>query len=302
MKALCFGSLNIDYVYEVPHFVQGGETLSSASLTRYCGGKGLNQAIALSRAGMESYMAGAVGQDGAFLLELLRDAGVDTRFVHTGETPTGHAIIQNTPDGENCILLYGGANRTVTQQQAQKVLENFDEGDLLLVQNEISSLREIISLAKARGMMIALNPSPMEAQLKPIPPETLDYLILNRIEAAQLLDLQAHPETLLSRLGERYPASTIVLTLGGEGALLQSKNARFSQPAVLVKPVDTTGAGDTFTGFFLAGLLERGDPAFALSYAATAAAIAITSRGAAPSIPRKEEVISRMNELFAGER
>lgn len=296
MKALCFGSLNIDYVYKVPHFVARGETLASDSLTRYCGGKGLNQAMALSRAGLPTAMAGAVGRDGDFLLETLREAGVDTGFVTMGETPTGHAIIQNTPDGDNCILLYGGANRTVTRQQAEAVLRHFGPGDLLLLQNEISALEDILTLAKARGMLVALNPSPMEESLLTLPLEQLDYLILNRLEASQLLGgaAEEEPETLLRGLRARFPRTCIALTLGGQGSLVWDGQAVHKQPALPVTAVDTTGAGDTFTGFFLAGVLDRGDAAFAQRYATAAAALAVTRPGAAPAIPKWEEVLARM--------
>ena len=139
MKVLCFGSLNIDYVYHVPHFAGGGETLAAASLSRFSGGKGLNQSIALARAGLEVRHAGAVGRDGLFLLEELREAGVRTESVEVLEDArTGHAIIQRTPSGENCILLYGGANRRITREQIDRVLSDFGPGDALALQNETS--------------------------------------------------------------------------------------------------------------------------------------------------------------------
>ena len=292
MKALVFGSLNIDYVYQVEHFVQRGETLSSASLQRFSGGKGLNQAVALSRAGVETWMAGAVGEDGLFLLEELNRSGVNTRFIYQTESQTGHAIIQNSPDGDNCILLFGGANRSVTPEMAASVIEQFKRGDLLLVQNEISSLRPIMRLGKQRGMHVALNPSPMVAdQIRELLPYT-DTLLLNRIEANQLLDLEDEPEALLCLLRDRFGCGEIVLTLGGEGALLLREGRILRQEAFPVKAVDTTGAGDTFTGYYLAGLLQGKDAASALRCAAAAAALAITRKGASPSIPDREETLA----------
>ena len=292
MKALVYGSLNIDYVYQVPHFVQRGETLASDSLRRFSGGKGLNQAVALSRAGVETWMAGAVGEDGAFLLEELRCAGVDTRYVQETAIPTGHAIIQNTPDGDNCILLYGGANRSVTAEQAAAVIGAFSPGDLLLVQNEISSLLPILRLGKERGMHVALNPSPMEAErIRAVLPYT-DTLLLNRIEAVQLLEREDEAEALLRQLRDRFGCGEIVLTLGGEGALLLREGRILRQAAFPVKAVDTTGAGDTFTGYYLAGLLQGEDAASALRCAAAAAALAITRKGASPSIPGREETLA----------
>ena len=288
MRALVFGSLNIDYFYQVPHFVERGETLASLSLQRFCGGKGLNQAIALARAGVQTWMAGAVGPEGGFLLEELHRAGVNTEHVCRSEAPTGHAIIQNSPDGDNCILLYGGANRVISPEMAAKVLAEFRAGDLLLVQNEISSLPEIMKLAKERGMRVALNPSPMEPEaLRPLLP-LVDVLILNRVEASQLLGRSLEdPEQLLYALSTLCSGAQIALTLGAEGALLVHDGACFRQAAFPVRAVDTTGAGDTFTGYLLAGWTE--EPAAALRLAAAAAALAVTRPGAAPAIPSREE-------------
>ncbi|MBQ6274988.1 MAG: ribokinase [Oscillospiraceae bacterium] len=297
MRALVFGSLNIDYVYQVPYFVQRGETLASASFQRFCGGKGLNQAIALSRAGLETWMAGSVGPEGDFLLEELRRAGVDTGLVFRSETPTGHAIIQNSPDGDNCILLYGGANRAITPMMAREVLQNFDPGDLLLVQNEIIALAEIVTQGKERGMLVALNPSPMDAALvrKLLP--SVDILILNRVEAEQLLgEKSEEPRQALAKLSRLSPSTLLTLTLGGDGALLLDRGECIAQPAFPVQPVDTTGAGDSFTGYLLAGLLQRMSRQDALRYAAAAAALAVTRHGAAPSIPTRDETLHFLAE------
>ena len=161
-KALCFGSLNIDYIYQVPHFVGAGETLSALSRQRLAGGKGLNQAVALSRAGAQAYMAGSVGEDGEFLLETLQGAGVDISFVRQLPGNTGTAVIQRDGAGENCILLHGGANRCITADQVQETLEHFAPGDWLVLQNEISCLPLLLEEGRKRGMQVVFNPSPME--------------------------------------------------------------------------------------------------------------------------------------------
>ena len=298
MKALCFGSLNMDYVYQVPHFVERGETLASSSMEVFSGGKGLNQSVALAKAGMETYLAGAIGEDGRFLLRVLQDAGVDTRYVECREDlRTGHAIIQRNPNGENCILLYGGANRSIGEEQAAQVLAGFAEGDLLLVQNEISALPEIMKLAREKGMWIALNPSPMEPSLLCLGPDAFDLLILNEIEAAQLLGTQCgEPERMAYMLRERYPACRIVLTLGENGSLYLDGSQTLRQRAYRVRAVDTTAAGDTYTGYFLAGLFRSGDAEWALRFASGASAIAVTRPGAAPSIPNAEEVLAFLEE------
>lgn len=300
MKVLCFGSLNIDYVYQVPHFVGGGETLAAASLSRFSGGKGLNQSIALARAGLEARHAGAVGRDGLFLLEELRAAGVRTEDVEVLEdVQTGHAVIQRTPSGENCILLYGGANRHITRERIDQVLSNFGPGDALVLQNEISGLLYLAERARERGLTVALNPSPMEDGLLPLLP-LADYLLLNEIEAAQLLQGLEKPvpeaeERLAAALAEVLPSTAVVLTLGPQGSLFSDGTRLIRQAAVPVRAVDTTAAGDTYTGFFLAGVFGGQSVEWAMRFASTAAAIAVTRPGAAPSIPSREEVLSYIN-------
>ncbi|WP_300862643.1 ribokinase [uncultured Oscillibacter sp.] len=300
MRALCFGSLNIDYVYQVPHFVGGGETLAAGSLSRFSGGKGLNQSIALARAGLEAWHAGAIGRDGRFLLEELQEAGVHTGYVEVLEdVSTGHAIIQRTPSGENCILLYGGANRSITREQVDRVLAGFGPGDALVLQNEISQLPYLAERAKARGMTVALNPSPMEEGLLPLLP-LADYLLLNEIEAAQLCQclgsaLPEAEEDLAAALAAALPSTAVVLTLGPRGSLYADGTRLARQAAVPVRAVDTTAAGDTYTGFFLAGALEGRGVEWAMEFAAAAAAIAVTRPGAAPSIPSREEVLASKN-------
>ena len=300
MRALCFGSLNIDYVYQVPHFVGGGETLAAGSLSRFSGGKGLNQSIALARAGLEAWHVGAIGRDGRFLLEELQEAGVRTGYVEVLEdVSTGHAIIQRTPSGENCILLYGGANRSITREQVDRVLAGFGPGDALVLQNEISQLPYLAERAKARGMTVALNPSPMEEGLLPLLP-LADYLLLNEIEAAQLCQglgsaLPEAEEDLAAALAAALPSTAVVLTLGPRGSLYADGTRLARQAAVPVRAVDTTAAGDTYTGFFLAGALEGWGVEWAMEFAAAAAAIAVTRPGAAPSIPSREEVLASKN-------
>jgi len=296
MKTLCFGSLNIDNVYHVDHFVGRGETLAARELNIFSGGKGLNQSIALARAGLDVWHAGAVGQDGMFLLDELKRSGVDTRYTAILEdTRTGHAIIQKGDDGDNCILLFGGANRKIDEAQIDRTLGDFGNEDLLVVQNEISCLEYLVSRARQYGLRIALNPSPMEHGLLPLLPQ-VDYLILNEVEAAQFLELDApeDPEKMISTLISRFPSVTIVLTIGKDGSIYAKGSERIYQDAVSVQVVDTTAAGDTFTGFFLAGLIKEGDPSLAMKYAAQAAAISVTRLGAAPSIPTRDEVLKIM--------
>ena len=292
MKVLCFGSLNIDYTYRVDHFVGRGETLAAESLQVFSGGKGLNQAIALARAGAETWMAGAVGEDGRFLLEELAAADVRTDHVSVlQQVRTGNAIIQNDKTGDNCILLYGGANRAITEAQADAALGHFGAGDWLLLQNEINQLPYIMWQAHARGMKIAFNPSPMEARVLDFPLEYVDLFLLNRVEAAQLAGQDgADEQALLRVLREQFPGAAVVLTLGEQGAVYADSEQTIRQAAYPAEAVDTTAAGDTFTGFFLASLLRGEGVPQAMALAARAAAIAVTRRGAAPSIPTLAEL------------
>ena len=160
MRILNFGSLNLDYVYQVDHFVQPGETLSAQSRAVKAGGKGLNQSVALSRAGAAVCHAGCFGADGVVLKDLLEENGVDTAFLLPVPEAQGHTVIQVSPEGENCILLYGGSNRCIPEEHIRRVLGSFSRGDWLVLQNEINSLPLIVELASARGLQIVLNPSP----------------------------------------------------------------------------------------------------------------------------------------------
>ena len=295
MKILSFGSLNIDYVYSVPHFVKKGETLSAKELNVYTGGKGLNQSIALARAGVETYQAGAIGTDGMFLLEQLKEAGVKTDLVKIlDDVRTGNAIIQNDDEGDNCIVLFGGANQAITKEQVDEVFKDFTNEDYLLIQNEINELSYIVEKAKEEGMKIILNPSPMNEKIMKLPLDQIDYFILNEIEAMQILEMGKPEEIdgkyIASLLHERFKDATIVLTLGSEGSVCISDDEYVEQSIYKVKAIDTTAAGDTYTGYFIAGILNGKTIKESMDIASKESAIAVTRQGAAPSIPVLEEV------------
>ena len=295
MKILSFGSLNIDYVYSVPHFVKKGETLSAKELNVYTGGKGLNQSIALARAGVETYQAGAIGTDGMFLLEQLKEAGVKTDLVKIlDDVRTGNAIIQNDDEGDNCIVLFGGANQAITKEQVDEVFKDFTNEDYLLIQNEINELSYIVEKAKEEGMKIILNPSPMNEKIMKLPLDQIDYFILNEIEEMQILEMDKPEEIdgkyIASLLHERFKDATIVLTLGSEGSVCISDDEYVEQSIYKVKAIDTTAAGDTYTGYFIAGILNGKTIKESMDIASKASAIAVTRQGAAPSIPVLEEV------------
>ena len=241
--------------------------------------------------------AGAIGEDGRFLLDVLNQSGVDTENIAVlKDIRTGNAIIQNDRDGDNCILLYGGANQAVTREQAGQVLAHFEAGDYLVLQNEISEIPYIVEKAHEMGMKIVLNPSPMNEKISEIPLDSVDYFLLNEVEAGQLLGRDAvsgaDGEALAAELLERFPNAAIVLTLGQDGSVYADRNEKFCQPVYPVRTVDTTAAGDTFTGYFIAGILKGKTVREAMDMAARAASIAVTRLGAAPSIPTIDEVVS----------
>ncbi|MDD3367632.1 MAG: ribokinase [Lachnospiraceae bacterium] len=299
MKVLNFGSLNIDYVYGVDHFVKKGETISSRSLHVYSGGKGLNQSVALAKAGADVYHAGAIGKDGMFLIDVLKEAGADTTNILIQDEPrTGNAIIQNDVSGDNCILLFGGANRSIKKEYIDTVLNGFEKGDYLILQNEINNNAYIIEEAHKKGMIIILNPSPLDEEVKELPLEYVDYFLLNEVEAAGLSgldpnDLEAQ-QKLLHVLHEKFKNAGILITLGEKGSIYSDGNKTIKQEAIKVKAVDTTAAGDTFTGYFVEGLVRGEDMYITMNRASIAAAIAVTGKGAAPSIPGREEVEERI--------
>lgn len=289
MKILNFGSLNLDYVYQVEHILIPGETLSSSDRTIFCGGKGLNQSIALAKAGITVYHAGMVGEGGEILLETCRENGVDTRFVRKIDGPCGHTVIQVDKDAQNCILLFGGANRSITREFVDEVLAFFEKGDVILLQNEINELGYIIDKASEKGMMIILNPSPYDNALDRCNLSKVSLFLVNEIEGHQITG-EKEPEAILAKVRSIYPKAKIVLTLGSEGAVYQDENQIYRQGIYKVKAIDTTAAGDTFTGYFIASILENMSVEEGLKLAAKASAIAVSRPGATASIPLREEV------------
>ena len=287
--------MNIDYTYKVPHFVKKGETLASERLQVFGGGKGLNQSVALAKAGTEVYHAGSIGQDGMFLLDMLKDAGANTDFVKILDTVrTGNAIIQNDKSGDNCIILYGGANQAITREQVDEVMSHFESGDYLVLQNEINELGYIVEKAHEKGMIIVLNPSPMNEKILALPLDVINYFILNEVEAAQILGKEDKGEESWEQIADdllkKFPQATIVLTMGSEGSVFKNQKETVCQSIYKVQAVDTTAAGDTFSGYFIGGILGGLSAKEAMDQASKASAIAVTRKGAAPSIPLLAEV------------
>ena len=291
MKVLNFGSLNLDYTYQVESILIPGETQASKGRQIFCGGKGLNQSIALARAGVPVYHAGMIGDEGGILLDACRENGVNTDFIRKIDGPSGHTIIQVDRNGQNCILLYGGANRSMTREFVDQVLDSFEERDMILLQNEINELDYIIDRAYEKGMMIVLNPSPYDSALDSCDLSKVSMFLVNEIEGYQITG-EREPEGILAKIREIYPGARVVLTLGGEGSVYQDETGIYRQGIYRVKAVDTTAAGDTFTGYFISSVIDGMPVQEGLDMAAKASAIAVSRPGATASIPLREEVMN----------
>ena len=294
MSILNSGSLNLDYIYKVSHFVQPGETLAATEQKTVPGGKGLNQSIALARAGANLFHAGCIGAGGTPLFNLLQSENIALDYLYKTEVPQGNAIIQVNPLGENCILLFGGSNQALTLKQVENTFLNFKPGDYLLLQNEINLLDDIIRIATAKKLQIILNPSPFDEKLQKLDYSQISWLIVNEIEAQQLTGL-TEPEKIWNHIHDFYPSLKLILTLGSNGSYVFTPTETIFQPAFTVTAVDTTAAGDTFTGYFVYGLSMNKPLADCIEQATAAAACCVSKEGASSSIPYMPEVTSFLN-------
>lgn len=290
MAFLVMGSLNYDDNYFLDHIVMPGETIASRTMESACGGKGFNQAVALAKAGAEVYLAGLVGEaDGERICQEARENGIKDTFLRKKEGYTGKAIIQIDQTGQNSIVLFGGANRQWTLEYVDKVLEHFQAEDILILQNEINVTAEIITKAWEKGMKIVLNPSPFEEKILNWPLERVSLFLLNEVEGGQMTG-EKEPEKVLKRLQAKYPNAAFVLTYGEKGAWYVGNGETAYCPAKKVKVIDTTAAGDTFTGYFLSARGRGYGVEESLKKATAAAGEAVTRKGAAVSIPCWKEL------------
>ncbi|MDY2970847.1 MAG: ribokinase [Butyricicoccus pullicaecorum] len=293
MKVLNIGSMNLDHVYTVDHIVEPGETQSSTQLQLFLGGKGMNQSVALAKAGVEVYQGGMIGEDGGVFLDACLEYGIHADYIRTVDARTGHAIIQIDKNAQNCILLYGGANQALTEAYVDEVISQFDKGNILLLQNEVNLMPYIVDRGYAQGMKIVLNPSPFDDKLKAVDMTKISLFLLNEIEGYQLTGCR-EPDAIIDSIRERFPHAAVVLTLGSDGAVYADQSCKHFQPIFPVKAVDTTAAGDTFTGYFIAGLAQGMEIPDILRMSAKASSIAVSRAGAVPSIPYRDEVIASL--------
>ncbi|MDR1379275.1 MAG: ribokinase [Synergistaceae bacterium] len=290
-RILNIGSINIDYVYDVRHFVQPGETLSATDLNIFPGGKGLNQSIALARAGASVFHAGKTGSDGREMIELMKQAGVNVDRVDSSGKNTGHAIIQVDSEGENCIILFGGANSEMDRPYIDSAFSGFGKNDFLVLQNEVNEIEYMIESAVAEGLYVVFNPAPFGPEVTRYPLDLVDCFVLNEIEGNGLSGKEK-PEEILDEMRSRFPKASIVLTLGSDGALYKDANTTLRHGVYDVEVVDTTAAGDTFLGYFIASLAADKTIDEALRLASIASSLAVSRKGASSSIPILDEVLS----------
>jgi ribokinase len=289
MNIINFGSLNIDHVYSVSHLAVPGETVASDKLEIFYGGKGFNQSIAAARAGAHVIHIGKIGENGIPLKEFLQRNNVDVDLILTSDAPNGHAIIQVDRMGQNNIITYGGANYKIDKEQVSSALDVGTRGDIILLQNEISGIGYIIEQAHLHGFQVAFNPSPITKDIMKYPLQYVKWFILNEIEGQKLTG-ETDPSSIAEKLLQMYPESTVILTLGSKGVLYKDSSTTLQHGTYKVDRVDTTGAGDTFTGYFIAGITKNFSPGECLEFASIASSITVSRKGAAVSIPTIKEV------------
>lgn len=279
------GSINIDHVYRLDHLPRPGETLAARSYVQGLGGKGANQSIAAARAGALTHHIGAMGAGDDWVMGRLMDAGVCAAdILRLPGQATGHAIILLDGQAENAIVIHPGANRAITPAMLDKPLSAIKPRDTLLIQNETSCQVEAARIARQAGARVIYSAAPFDiGAVRAILPHAT-MLAMNAGEA----------EELFAAMPGDLPVQGLLITRGGDGAEYRDLTAGtvHRQAAFPVNPVDTTGAGDTFAGYF-AAVLDRGDtiPA-ALRLAAGAAALKVTRPGAGDAIPGMEEVLA----------
>lgn len=286
MKILNFGSINKDFVYLVENFVQSGQTISSKKYEVFLGGKGLNQSVALAHSGANIYHAGCINKNDDSIIIQLNKWGVNTDNIIKVEDPTGHAIIQVNDNGENSIIIHGGANHSISSEQIENTLNKFKSGDILVLQNEINKIEEIINRGYEIGMKIFLNPAPFTKEIINYPLQKLDTLIFNESEGFGLSSGEQDKTKILKYLSKKYPSTKLLLTLGKKGSIYIYNNKVIEIPANKVNSVDTTAAGDTYIGYFISSYYKNNEIKESMEIASKAASISTTKMGGAISVPK----------------
>ena len=277
------GSINADYSYLVPHLPGPGETLAATDMSRGLGGKGANQSVAAALAGSQVCHIGAIGKDGTWAVQAMTDYGVDTTHIATVDAPTAHAIINVDPAGENAIVIFPGANQKQSLTRLETARSAANSDDFLLLQNETNLQAEAAEMAQAKGLSVIYSAAPFSAEAVQAVMPSVDLLVMNAVEAAQLSDA-------LGLSQNDIPVRKLLITRGADGADWIEDGQTIHTAAFPVTPVDTTGAGDCFIGYVAAGLDQGLDPANAMRLAAAASALQVQRPGTSQAIPTRAEV------------
>jgi ribokinase len=289
MRVINIGSLNVDHVYQVDHFARPGESLIARGYARFAGGKGANQSLAIARAGAGVTHVGKIGREGEWMIARMREDGVDVSRIVVSDAPGGHAMIQVDGGGQNSIVVFGGTNQQIEPAEVDAALAAAGPEDIVALQNETNVTGYAIRRASERALRVCLNAAPFTDAVRSYPLERVSLFFINEVEGKELTG-ESDPEAIVSAMIAKYPSADVVLTLGRDGAVWGSGALRERVPALQVKVVDTTGAGDTFIGYALAGICRGMPIRRALETATRAAAICVSRAGAAASIPYGREL------------
>lgn len=292
MTVFNFGSINVDHFYRLPHLSQPGETLTATGYNTGLGGKGANQSVAVAKAGVEVHHIGMVGSDGAHMRQHLGDMGVNITYVNSEGTVTGHANIYVDPDGENEIVVFPGANHEQSLSLLKRALDTAKPGDFFMMQNEITLKLEAARLAQEKGLFVVYSAAPFKADVAREMLPFADLLVLNEVESEQLSVALGVPV-------DEIPVPSLLITKGAQGAVWYDHGTgeTLEVSAIPVQSVDTTGAGDCFIGYVVAGLDQGMTRSEALRFGSAAAALQVTRPGTADAIPARDEVDAFLAEM-----
>lgn len=288
---LVIGSLNMDLVINTDRMPQAGETIHGKGFAHFPGGKGANQASACARAGGNVKMLGKVGDDayGDILLKNLSQDGVNINGIERENISTGVAVI-TVFNGENSIILDKGANGLVDRYYIDRHIDAIDWADYIIMQYEIpmETVVYVAQIVKSKGKTLIIDPAPMMEAPSELY-RMADIILPNETETAQLVGEGNDDEASVKKMYE-LGCKNVIMTLGKKGSIYYNGENMINQPAYKVKAIDTTGAGDCFTGSMVAALASDKTMEEALEFASKASAIAVGRRGAQPSFPWKSEV------------
>jgi ribokinase len=296
-KILVLGNSNVDFVFKIPRFHDPGETILAENLVTFFGGKGANQAITAKRLGGNVHFITKVGNDlyGKSYRHYLIENGLDQKLIlEDKKLPTGMAVIELTPKGENRIIAFLGANGSLSVNDLKR-LERYWKGvDVFVTQLEIpfSTVEKGLKMAKEKGALTLLNPSP-PVQLPSHVLSSVDFIVPNEMEAQLLTGIKWKGDREIRKMAEKFldqGVKNVVITLGSKGLFFKNRSEEVWMNAFRVNVIDTTAAGDAFLGALASGLSENKPIREVLRFANGAGALATTKLGAQPSLPHRREL------------